>query len=153
METYISFENTRDPGVSSKHRHMNVQKIPFHRDLINFFKFWSSGKLRYESCRSRFHIQSPFYIKCFNWERPSVLKWRKRQTGSKCLNWLQGNSLHLFSSQGISCSENPLEQVELSVLLLSSTYSLISNPRGQFAPDSFSKNVELFVKKEFWWIV
>lgn len=111
METYISFVNTRDAGVSSKHSHMNLQKIPFHRNLTNFFEFWSSGKLRYESFRSRFHIQSPFYIKCFNWERLSVLKWRKKQTGSKCLNWLQGNSLHLFSSQGISCSENPLEQV------------------------------------------
>lgn len=65
-------------------------------------------------------IQSLSCIKCFNWEGLPFWNREKERTGSTFLNLLQGNSLHLFSSLGISCSETAIEQVEFSLLPLSS---------------------------------
>ena len=57
----------------------------------------------------------------------------KEWTGSTFLDLSQGNSPRLFSSQGISCSKTPLEQVEFSLLSLSSTSPLIPNPQELLA--------------------
>ena len=77
----------------------------------------------------------------------------KERTGSTFLDWLQGNSLPLFSPKGISFSKTLLEQVEFSWLLLFSTSSLISNPREPFASCSFLENLKFFVENVSWWMV
>ena len=76
----------------------------------------------------------------------------KEWTGSTFLDWLQGDS-HLFSTQGISCSKTPLEQIEFSLLPLSLTSPLIPNPREQFASCSFLWNLKFFVEKVSWSMV
>lgn len=89
-------------------------------------KFWQL----FLCLKSSLHIQPSFCITCFKWERPSILKRRYAIKWLKTiLNWSQGSTFHLspFSSQGASCSENPLEQVHLSLRAHSSISSVIQN--------------------------
>ena len=49
----------------------------------------------------------------------------KKWTVSTFLDWLQGDSLCLFSSKGISCSKTPIEHVEFSLLLLHISFNSV----------------------------
>ena len=95
------------------------------------------GTLRYEAFRSSLHIQFPSCVKCFNWDRPYILKWRNPPSFPH-LNKLRRNS----SWTG---------WVYFIVPFLNIFFNSKSSRAIYF--QSILGKIRIFVEKVSWWMV